>query len=320
MNESRTLWGRRAARALGATLVALVALGAQPAADDPLGRALAEQQERASRQPEDPMVANDLGNLLALAGRPGEAEAAYRRAIELAPKLATAHYNLGQLLIDLDRNLAARSELKRTLDLDPRHAGAYYYLGVVYARWGWQNMARRAYERAFELDPGLADPRHNPDIVGNRQALAAQLLTWSHEATNGPTRIYLQADRIAQQAQLGESSGSTAGSSGEQEEGSSTGGFARSYNAPAPEAPRAPKTLSDRSSGPSEGQVIDSSSLRRGGSVNQAQPPTTSSPRRGRAHQGTPVPTTPFTVGPESTGRIEHRLQPADASLFSVGG
>ena len=69
--------------------------------------------------PSDALAHDVLGWAYQLAGRPAEAEGALRRALELDPDLASAHYHLGSLYARVpsmqDR---ARQHLQRAADLD----------------------------------------------------------------------------------------------------------------------------------------------------------------------------------------------------------
>ncbi len=346
--------------AVATASVALLAIAAEPAAEDPLARALAEQQERAAANPSDADVQNDLGNLLALAGDATAATAAYRQALADDPKSATAHYNLGLLLLDQGRGRKARSEFLQALSIDPDFANADYYLGVVYSRWHRLRRARGYYSRAFQLDPRLADPDRNPNVVGNRQALAAQLLDWQREVPPGPSRVYAQVRTIAKQADLvappaaqptePAPAAKTPQPPASLAPSAENGGYARSYNAPPrPAEARSKDEVQAMESPPPPPQVLDASSLD-SGTVNQAQPPGVRSrtPRRGRPYMapgmasgarggGLPAPAdstrsnampAPSYVIPggayqasaRSTGQIDSSLVPVDATRFAVGG
>ena len=92
---------------------------------------------------------------------PGEAEAAYRRAVEIDPGHGGAHLNLGRLLhergevrgAELHYRLAAASPAHRAL--------AAFNLGVALEDQGLADEALLAYARALEADRGLADAHHN---------------------------------------------------------------------------------------------------------------------------------------------------------------
>jgi len=314
-----------------------------------LDRALDEQRQRASQSAGDPRVWNDLGNLLALAGDDAGAEEAYRHAIELDPASATAHYNLGRLLLDRGQRRPAKRELKRALDLDPTNAAALYFLGTVYDAQGLDGRARRYYAQAFALDPALADPAKNPQVLDNRQALAAQVLSWHDEAAGGPARQYEEAAEIAAQAQVAPPAAAdeTGQPHGPQADGG--GGFARSRGGQSPsatggktatesESAPADETASNASrepqstrsaSGGSGGFVIGAGDLGSGTVVNQAGSAAnrsgaarvsgstsnrSSSIRRSLPRDPSLQETTPFIPQPESTGRLESVLEPVGAA------
>jgi tetratricopeptide (TPR) repeat protein len=84
------------------------------------------------------------------------AVAAYRRALDLDPKLAEAHANLGAALHakgDVEGTVAA---FRRAIALDPKFAKAHYNLGVALCAKGDVEGAVAAFRRALDLDPKLA--------------------------------------------------------------------------------------------------------------------------------------------------------------------
>lgn len=146
------------------TAGAAAAEGARPPGFD---RALRNQERRAQRQPANPQVLNDLGNLLMLDGQTAAAEEAYRAALAAAPADASARFNLALLLQETGRAKKARQQLERLLEDHPDHSWGHYQLGVVLARRGDRDRAVRHYTRAFVLDPELLEPEVNPHILYN---------------------------------------------------------------------------------------------------------------------------------------------------------
>ena len=65
--------------------------------------------------------------------RPLEAEAMYRRAINLLPNFVEAHNNLGVVLLDSKRLAEAEAAFRRALELAPEFADAQVNLGIVSA-------------------------------------------------------------------------------------------------------------------------------------------------------------------------------------------
>src|SRR4051812_5465120 len=99
-----------------------------------------------------------------LQGRPAEAVAALRRALEQRPGDALLLMNLGTALRAAGDLEAAAVALRRACDLAPDLAAAWYNLGRSLGQVGRTGEAHEAYERALRCDPshvrariGLAD-------------------------------------------------------------------------------------------------------------------------------------------------------------------
>jgi tetratricopeptide (TPR) repeat protein len=89
----------------------------------------------------------NLGRLLHLAGRLGEAEQVYRQAVGAEPLL---DFNFAVLLEDLERHAEAMAAYRRALTLDPGLADAHFNLARLHERAGEQKEALRhllAYRR-----------------------------------------------------------------------------------------------------------------------------------------------------------------------------
>jgi tetratricopeptide (TPR) repeat protein len=103
----------------------------------------------------DPALAaamTNLGNLRHRAGDPTEARALYERALEHDPAQSEARYNLGNLLDDAGETELAIAELRRVCQASPDFADAHYNLGLALARVGGTAQAKRHLERYLELD------------------------------------------------------------------------------------------------------------------------------------------------------------------------
>lgn len=86
----------------------------------------AEQQ-----MPNDPRIQNFRGIALTSLGRISEAASAYRRAIELDPKMVSAYRNLGFLEWTAHQTDNARLHLGQALALDSNDNFSRYYLGRI---------------------------------------------------------------------------------------------------------------------------------------------------------------------------------------------
>jgi Flp pilus assembly protein TadD len=86
-----------------------------------------------------------------------EAEAAYRKAIEVDPQYAYAWVRLGDLLRkQLARLAEAEAAYRTAIEIDPRHAVAWIRLGIVLHDRGRLADAEATYRKAIELDPQYA--------------------------------------------------------------------------------------------------------------------------------------------------------------------
>jgi tetratricopeptide (TPR) repeat protein len=108
---------------------------------------------------------NAFGRAAYLNGRPpGEAIAAFSRALSLAPELGDAHVNMASALL---RRGPQRSDwmesvdrhLTRALEISPRDRKALYLRGQLYLRAGRPDDARKAFELAADAGDEWANLR-----------------------------------------------------------------------------------------------------------------------------------------------------------------
>src|SRR5262249_13974781 len=102
----------------------------------------------------------NLGNALLAKGRPDDAIACYRRAIELDPKLAQAHGNLGSALSVKGRLDEAIRCFRRAIELDPNFPEPHCSLGHALARRGDFAEALGPFRRGHELGSKRGDWKH----------------------------------------------------------------------------------------------------------------------------------------------------------------
>ena len=123
-------------------------------------------QQAVAAKPDDPGYYNNLGNVLARAGKIDEARAAYTKSAELDPtKAATAWRNFGISLYNANRGGDAIEPLQKSAELDPKNAQTWYLLGacLIYKmtvkKVGDKDVPEfapgtiEAYQKAVELDP-----------------------------------------------------------------------------------------------------------------------------------------------------------------------
>jgi len=90
------------------------------------------------------------------AGQLHEAEAAYLRAIKLAPNNPATHYNLGNLCLELERPADAIACYRTALRLAPDHPQILLQLGNAYSTLGKFNEAAAHFRKSTST--GRADP------------------------------------------------------------------------------------------------------------------------------------------------------------------
>jgi tetratricopeptide (TPR) repeat protein len=123
-------------------------------------------QQAIAAKPDDPGYYNNLGNVLARAGKIDDARAAYTKSAELDPtKAATAWRNFGISLYNANRGADAVEPLQKSAELDPKSAQTWYLLGacLIYKmtvkKVGDKDVPEfapgtiEAYQKAVELDP-----------------------------------------------------------------------------------------------------------------------------------------------------------------------
>ena len=101
-------------------------------------------------------AAIDQGNALEDAGQLAPAEAAYRRAVALAPRHPRAHLNLGIVLAAEGDQDGAAAAFERVLALDAHHPfGNYNYARLLVLR-GDTARARALVDEALRVKPQFA--------------------------------------------------------------------------------------------------------------------------------------------------------------------
>jgi Flp pilus assembly protein TadD len=103
-----------------------------------------------------PAIYNDLGFVLERQGLSEEAVEAYRMAVKLDPRSATARYNLGSSLARSGDFAEAERQLRAAIAADPKTAAVHQALAQVLERLGRTDEARREMETAKALEPAKA--------------------------------------------------------------------------------------------------------------------------------------------------------------------
>jgi protein O-GlcNAc transferase len=120
--------------------------------------ALPHVEAAAARQPRDPALLNDLGNILRALKRQDEAVAAFRRAIQADPRAAFAHFNLGDALLELGRHAEALEAYRIILlrRMEGMDADFHSNVGICLMALDRVEEAFTAFRAALAADPGHA--------------------------------------------------------------------------------------------------------------------------------------------------------------------
>jgi protein O-GlcNAc transferase len=122
----------------------------------------------AIKRQRNPLFYNGLGVAQAARGRSGEAIAAFREALKLAPRYVDAQVNLGNALEKRGDLAGAVECFQRAIAIEPGLAVAHYNLGnALFARG--DAAAIDAYRRAIALQPDFADAHMSLGVVLRRQ-------------------------------------------------------------------------------------------------------------------------------------------------------
>ncbi len=109
----------------------------------------------------DQRVFSNYGNILQSLGKSKEAEILIRKAIELNPNFAIAHYNLGNTLKDLGKLKEAEISTRKAIELNPNFIDAHNNLGNILNDLGKLKEAEISTRKAIELNPNFVDAHNN---------------------------------------------------------------------------------------------------------------------------------------------------------------
>ena len=109
----------------------------------------------------DPRIFSNYGLILQDTGKLQEAELLTRKAIELKPDYAIAHFNLGIILKDLGNLQDAEISYRKAIELKPDYAKAHSNLGNILRDLGNLQDAELSIRKAIEIQPDFADAHYN---------------------------------------------------------------------------------------------------------------------------------------------------------------
>ena len=145
--------------------------------ETPFRHALAVTQNNA-------MMENDLGKVLLLQGRVGEALPHLQRAVQFAPRYSLSHYNLGQALLSRGDVADALAQFEIQTVLQPNDPGAQANFGAVLLEHGLAADAVPRLEKAVQLQPGAAELRRGLGDALRRSGQPAEAIRQYEECLN----------------------------------------------------------------------------------------------------------------------------------------
>jgi len=123
--------------------------------------ALSSFKKAAELMPEDAGAHFNLGIAQKKLGQLEDAVASYRRALEIKPDYAEAFSNLGNVFKDLGKNDEALENYRRAFEIKPDYAEAHNNLGTILKILGQPKDAMASYRRALDIKPNFADAHFN---------------------------------------------------------------------------------------------------------------------------------------------------------------
>ena len=122
---------------------------------------------------------NNLGNSYDKIGDIDSALRAYKRAVEINPKLSESRVNVGNIYLKKGRVNDAIREYLGALRINPKDATTHNNLGNAYTEQERFSYAVSEYQRAINLDPNFIDSYRGLAIAYNKQerfAMAVSIL------------------------------------------------------------------------------------------------------------------------------------------------
>jgi tetratricopeptide (TPR) repeat protein len=147
---------------------------------DLLDQARAEYEQAVALMPGVPEYQYDLGTVLLLLGRPGEAADHFTEAVRRDRTSADAWHNLGTARLRQGRLEEAARAFRAALEVNPGAADSRAGLGLALWRLGRRGEAEREWEAALRLDPQSAQALAGTGLVRlwrRRPGEAARWLT-----------------------------------------------------------------------------------------------------------------------------------------------
>jgi len=141
------------AGALALTMSSCASSGSSPRSGASAPPEIEPSLANAQRRREKSIEHYNTASQLHLDGKPDEALAEYRTALELNDKLYAAWNNMGQLLMDQGNYADAVSAFQIASKMEPTDPRPEYNIGLTYQKVGWAQDSYLHFEQAIGRDP-----------------------------------------------------------------------------------------------------------------------------------------------------------------------
>jgi tetratricopeptide (TPR) repeat protein len=126
-----------------------------------LDESVARIEKAAADDPKNAELQQLRGNLALAQGRPADAEAAFKKAIELAPEMISSYRQLAQFYTQTGRTGETIKVYEQALEVKPDQPQIHHFLGVLYEYGGQRERAVEHYETAIRYEPNLGEAKNN---------------------------------------------------------------------------------------------------------------------------------------------------------------
>jgi tetratricopeptide (TPR) repeat protein len=135
--------------------------GLAAAADERLGEAMRHIEAAASASPQDAKLQQIVGVVRVMQNRLEDAEAAFRKSIELDASDREGYERLARFYAGTGQTQKTIEIYEKAIEVRPQDAGFQHYLGMLYELNGDRPRAIERYEEAVRLQPDLAEAKNN---------------------------------------------------------------------------------------------------------------------------------------------------------------
>lgn len=133
----------------------------EAAANQSLEEAMRRVESAAQASPQDAKLQQLVGVVRVMQNRLDDAEAAFRKAIELDAADRAGYERLARFYAATGQTQKTVEIYEKAIEMRPQDAGFQHYLGMLYELGGDQNRAIERYEEAVRLQPELAEAKNN---------------------------------------------------------------------------------------------------------------------------------------------------------------